>query len=110
MKSFNLCLIFVRNFVCWSCQLFLILPFCAQIHFLSCFFCKKNTSYGRYVFYWGGGPGLRRGGSLVNILEIGEGQTFLIRSRGRVIVLFGKENITPCRLVDFYLLKNTRSV
>ena len=58
----------------------------------------------------GGGPGLQRGGSLVNILEIGEGQTFLIRSRGRVIVLFGKENITPCRLVDFYLLKNTRSV
>ena len=23
---------------------------------------------------------------------------------------FGKENITPCRLVDFYLLTNTRSV
>ena len=58
----------------------------------------------------GGGPGSRRGGSLVNISQIGEGQTCLIRSRGRVIVLFGKENITPCRLVDFNLLKNTRSV
>ena len=43
----------------------------------------------------GGWAGARRGGSLVNILEIGEGQTFLIRSRGRVILLFGKENITP---------------
>ena len=31
------------------------------------------------------------------------GQTCLIRSRGTVIVFFGKENITPCRLVDFYL-------
>ena len=37
-------------------------------------------------------------------------QTCLIRSRGRVTVFFGKENITPCRLVDFYLLTNTRSV
>ena len=61
-------------------------------------------------FIGGGGPGSRRGGSLVNISQIGEGQTCLIRSRGRVIVLFGKENITPCRLVDFNLLKNTRSV
>ena len=32
----------------------------------------------------GGGPGLRRGGSLVNILQIGEGQTCFIRNRGRV--------------------------
>ena len=50
----------------------------------------------------GGGPGLLRGGSLVNILQIWEGETCLIRSRGRVTVFFGKENITPCRLVDFY--------
>ena len=48
---------------------------------------------------------LLRGGSLVNSLQIGEGQTCLIHSRGRVIVLFGKENITPCRLVDFLFTK-----
>ena len=65
---------------------------------------------GTFLIGGGGGPGSRRGGSLVNISQIGEGQTCLIRSRGRVIVLFGKENITPCRLVDFNLLKNTRSV
>ena len=42
----------------------------------------------------------RRGGSLVNILQIGEGQTCFIRSRGKVAVFFGKEKITPCRLVS----------
>ena len=56
------------------------------------------------------GPGLRRGGSLVNFLQIGEGQTCFIRNRGRVTVFFGKEKITPCHLVDSYLLTNTRSV
>ena len=40
----------------------------------------------------GGGPGLRRGGSLVNFLQIGEGQTCFIRNRGRVTGFFwGKE-------------------
>ena len=29
---------------------------------------------------------------------------------GKVTVFFGKENIIPCRLVDFCLLTNTRSV
>ena len=58
----------------------------------------------------GGGPGLRRGGSLVNILQIGEAQTCFIRNRGRVAVFFGEEKITPCWLVDSYLLTNTRSV
>ena len=57
----------------------------------------------------GGGPGLRWGGPLVNILQIGEGQTCFIRNQGRVIVFFDKEKITPCRLVDSYLLTNTRS-
>ena len=46
----------------------------------------------------------------MHILQIGEGQTCLIRSRGRVTVFFGKENITPCQLVDFYLLTNTQNV
>ena len=35
-----------------------------------------------------GGPGLRRGGSLLSFLEIGEGQTCFILNRGRVTVSF----------------------
>ena len=40
-----------------------------------------------------GGPGLRRGGLLVNILQIGEGQTCFIRNQGRVTVFFGNEKL-----------------
>ena len=40
-----------------------------------------------------GGPGLRRGGSLVNILQIGEGQTCFIRNQGRVTVFFDNEKL-----------------
>ena len=58
----------------------------------------------------GGGPGLRRGGSLINFLQIGEGQTCFIRNRGKVTVFFGKGKITPCRLADSSLSTNTRSV
>ena len=58
-----------------------------------------------------GGPGLRRGGSLVNFLQIEEGQTCFIRNRGRVTVLFFWQGmITPCHLVDAYFLRNTQSV
>ena len=41
----------------------------------------------------GGGPGLRRGGSLVNILQIGEGQTCFIRNWGRVAVFFSRKKL-----------------
>ena len=41
---------------------------------------------------------------------IGEGQTCFLRNQGRVTGFFGKEKITPCRLVDSYLLTNTRSL
>ena len=68
-----------------------------------------NLTEGTF-FIGEGGPGPRRGGSLVIFLQIGEGQTCFIRSQGRVTVFFGKEKITPCRLVDSYLLTNTRSV
>ena len=64
----------------------------------------------RFLLGGGGGSGPRRGGSLVNFLQIGEGQTCFIRNWGRVIVFFGKGKNTPCRLVDSYLLTNTRSV
>ena len=63
------------------------------------------------TFLIGGGElGLRRGGSLVSILQIGEGQTYFICNQGRVAVFFDKEKITPCRLVESYLLTNMRSV
>ena len=54
----------------------------------------------------GSGLGPRRGGSLVNFLQIEEGQTCFIRNRGRVTgFFFGKEKITPCHLLDSYLLR-----
>ena len=55
----------------------------------------------------GGGPGLRRGGSLVIFLQIGEGQTCFILNPGRVIVFFGKEKNTPCRFYFVYTSKAT---
>ena len=57
----------------------------------------------------GGGLGLRRGGSLVNFSQIGEGQTCFIRNRGRATVFLARK-ITSCRLVVSYLLTKTRSV
>ena len=44
-------------------------------------------------FIGGGGPGLRRGGSLVNILQIGEDQTCFICKRGRVIVFLARKRL-----------------
>ena len=41
----------------------------------------------------GGGPGLRRGGSSVNFLQIGEGQTYFIRNRGRVTVFLARKKL-----------------
>ena len=37
--------------------------------------------------------GLRRGGSLVNFLQIGEGQTCFILNRGRVTVLLARKKL-----------------
>ena len=39
------------------------------------------------------------GGSNLFYSKVGEGHSF-----------FGEEKMTPCRLVDFYLLTNTQSV
>ena len=55
----------------------------------------------------GGGPGLRRGGSLVNFLQIGEGQTCFILNQGESHSFFGKEEITPCRFYFVYTSKAT---
>ena len=44
----------------------------------------------------GGGPGLRMAGSLLNFLQIGEGQTCFIFNRGRVTVfLYIKKLSSP---------------
>ena len=61
------------------------------------------------VFAGGWGLGLRRGGSLVNLSQIGEGQTCFIRNRRRATVFLAWK-ITSCRLVVSYLLTKTRSV
>ena len=69
--------------------------------------------YGKVHFLLGGGRGglgLRRGGSLVNFLQIGEGQTCFNSNWRRVSGFSGKEKVTPCSLVDSYLLTNTQSV
>ena len=49
---------------------------------------------GRYVFFiGGGGPGLRRGGSLVIFLQIGEGQTCFILNWGRATVFLTRKKL-----------------
>ena len=50
----------------------------------------------------GGGPGLRRGGSLVNFLQIGEGQTCFILNRGRVTVFLARKNYSRSLLFCIY--------
>ena len=66
----------------------------------------KFFSFREGTFLIGGGGqgwlGLRRGGSLVIFLQIGEGQTCFILNPGRVIVFFGKEKITPWLLFCIY--------
>ena len=44
------------------------------------------------VFAGGWGLGLRRGRSLVNFSQIGEGQTCFIRNRGRATVFMARKN------------------
>ena len=58
---------------------------------------RKPRSHARILIYrtWpigGGGPGLRRGGSFVNILQIWEGQICFICNWGRVIVSWQGKN------------------
>ena len=58
----------------------------------------------------GGGPGPRRGGSLVNFFTNWGGSNLFHSRPGEGHSFLGKEKITPCRLVESYLLTNTRSV
>ena len=45
------------------------------------------------TFFIGGGGGLKRGGSLVNYLQIGEGQTCFLLNRGRVTVFLTRKKL-----------------
>ena len=56
------------------------------------------------------GTSLSGRGWLVKFLQVGRGQTCFIRNRGWVAVFLARKKISPCRLVDSYLLTNTRSV
>ena len=58
----------------------------------------------------GGEPGPRRGGSLVNFFTNWGGSNLFHSRPGEGHSFLGKEKITPCRLVESYLLTNTRSV
>ena len=62
---------------------------------------------GTFFIGGGGGPGLRRGGSLVIFLQIGEGQKNVLFSTGGGSQFFGKEQITPCRFYFVYASKAT---
>ena len=55
------------------------------------------------TFFVGRVVGLRRGGSLVNFLQIGEGQTCFILNRGRVTVFLARKKITPSRFYFVYI-------
>ena len=70
---------------------------------------RRSVREGKFFLFGEGGAGLRRGGSLVNFLQIGGGggQTCFIINRGRVTVFFGKEKITPCRFYFVYTSKAT---
>ena len=50
----------------------------------------------------GVGPGLRMAGSLLNFLQIGEGQTCFIFNRGRVTVFWQGENYSMSLLFCIY--------
>ena len=71
---------------------FSVLNNCLSLTQLACNYLLFNA-LGKVRFLLGGGgrgggPGLRRGGSLLSFLEIGEGQTCFILNRGRVTVSF----------------------
>ena len=67
-----------------------VLNNCLSLTQLACNYLLFNA-LGKVRFLLGGGGGglgLRRGGSLLSFLEIGEGQTCFILNRGRVTVSF----------------------
>ena len=53
---------------------------------------QMECNKGRYVFYWGGWAGALEGRVISKYFsKIGEGQTCLIRSRGRVTVFLARK-------------------
>ena len=75
----------------------------------------KSRDYRDFIregtFFIGrGGPGLRKRGSFVNILQIGEGQTCFICNRGRAIVFCQGKNYSMSVSCLLFVNKNTQSV
>ena len=64
------------------------------------------------TFFIGGGVGRGFGGEGHQSIfyKLGRLKPVLFATGGGVTVFLGKEKIYPCRLVDSYLLTNTRSV
>ena len=60
---------------------------------------------GKVCFLLGGGVWARRGGSLVNFLQIEEGQTPFYSQLGESHSFFGKEKILPCRSILYIQAK-----
>ena len=63
------------------------------------------------TFFIGGGwDGASEGRVISQFFTNWGGSNLFYSQRGGVTVFLGKEKIYPCRLVDSYLLTNTRSV
>ena len=75
-----------RDSGCWNllqCRLGHFVTHTTLSHVTQIYFLLREGTF--LIAGWGGGrggPGLRKGGSLVKFLEIGEGQTSFVRSRG----------------------------
>ena len=69
---------------------------CLNVTQLACNYLLFNA-LGKVRFFIGGGggdgPGLRRGGPLVNFPQIGEGQICFILNRGRVTVFLARKKL-----------------
>ena len=71
---------------------------CLNVTQLACNYLLFNA-LGKVRFFIGGGggggdgPGLRRGGPVVNFLQIGEGQICFILNRGRVTVFLARKKL-----------------
>ena len=69
---------------------FFVVGVCVRVHVCACVrACVRVCVFAA----GGGGLGLRRGRSLVNFSQIGEGQTCFIRNRGRATVFLARKKL-----------------
>ena len=82
---------------------------CLNVTQLACNYLLFNA-LGKVRFFIGGGgdgPGLRRGGPLVNFTTNWGGSNLFYSQRGEGYSFFGKKKITPCRFYFVYISKAT---